>query len=116
MIRKKPAPHLDRGVGTGFPSRQTRNAFARRSCSNKKIERDDDSNKSHHALAPPTSAASGRPCATFIHKRHRPRPGDVAGLDPVNAESRTFNHCADRAVEMAATADTPPGWRQAIPP
>src|SRR6202043_228821 len=29
-------------VGTGFP---------RRSCSNKKIERDDDSKKSHHALA-----------------------------------------------------------------
>jgi hypothetical protein len=24
MIRKKPAPHLDSGVGTGFPSRQTR--------------------------------------------------------------------------------------------
>src|SRR6202171_5601831 len=37
-------------VGTGFPSRQTRNAFARRSCSNKKIERDDDSKKSHRAL------------------------------------------------------------------
>jgi hypothetical protein len=28
--------------GTGFP---------KRSCSNKKIERDDDSKKSHHALA-----------------------------------------------------------------
>src|ERR1700737_5070869 len=38
-------------VGTGFPSRQTRNAFARRSCSNKKIERDDDSKKSHPALS-----------------------------------------------------------------
>jgi hypothetical protein len=34
-----------------FPSRQTRNAFARRSCSNKKIERDDDSKKSHPALS-----------------------------------------------------------------
>src|SRR5438105_3942669 len=32
-------------VDTGFPSRQTRNAFARRSCSNKKIEWDDDSKK-----------------------------------------------------------------------
>src|SRR6266436_5306272 len=40
------------GVDTGFPSRQTRNAFARRSCSNKKIERDDDSKKSHPALRP----------------------------------------------------------------
>src|ERR1700682_5030216 len=29
-------------VGTGFPSRQTRNAFARRSCSNKKIGRELD--------------------------------------------------------------------------
>jgi hypothetical protein len=32
-----------------FP-RDKREAFARRSCSNKKIERDDDSNKSHPAL------------------------------------------------------------------
>jgi hypothetical protein len=32
-----------------FP-RDKREAFARRSCSNKKIERDDDSKKSHHAL------------------------------------------------------------------
>src|ERR1700730_2779404 len=45
-------------VGTGFPSRQTPRAFARRSCSNKKIERDDDSKKSHHALKEPDSAAS----------------------------------------------------------
>src|SRR5260221_13691615 len=37
-------------VDTGFPSRQTRNAFARRSCSSIKIERDDDSEKSHRAL------------------------------------------------------------------
>jgi hypothetical protein len=33
-----------------FP-RDKREAFARRSCSNKKIERDDDSKKSHPALA-----------------------------------------------------------------
>ena len=45
-------------MGTGFPSRQTPRAFARRSCSNKKIERDDDSKKSHHALKEPDSAAS----------------------------------------------------------
>ena len=32
-----------------FP-RDKREAFARRSCSNKKIERDDDSKKSHPAL------------------------------------------------------------------
>jgi hypothetical protein len=34
--------HDPEKVGTGFP---------KRSCSNKKIERDDDSKKSHHALA-----------------------------------------------------------------
>src|SRR6266705_3854971 len=34
-----------------FP-RDKREAFARRSCSNKKIEWDDDSKKSHPALAP----------------------------------------------------------------
>jgi hypothetical protein len=38
-----------------FP-RDKREAFARRSCSNKKIEWDDDSKKSHPALA---SASSG---------------------------------------------------------
>src|SRR6266850_928372 len=32
-----------------FP-RDKREAFARRSCSNKKIERDDESKRSHHAL------------------------------------------------------------------
>src|SRR5437879_11277821 len=50
MIRKSMPSATTRWVRTGFPSRQTRNAFARRSCSNKKIERDDDSKKSHHAL------------------------------------------------------------------
>jgi hypothetical protein len=35
-----------------FP-RDKREAFARRSCSNKKIERDDDSKKSHPARVPP---------------------------------------------------------------
>src|SRR5882672_2873292 len=41
MIPKKPAPDLIRG-GTGF---------RKRSCSSNKLERDDDSKKSHHALA-----------------------------------------------------------------
>jgi len=43
MIRKKPGPHSDSGVDTGFPWANRRNAFARRSCSNNKLERDDDS-------------------------------------------------------------------------
>src|SRR5579863_10316020 len=59
MIRKKPAPHLDRGVETGFPSRQTPKAFARRSCSNKELKRDDDSTKSHRALV----------CLGFFHSQ-----------------------------------------------
>jgi hypothetical protein len=29
MIRKKPAPHLDSGVATGFPRDKRENAFAR---------------------------------------------------------------------------------------
>src|SRR5437588_13104581 len=53
MIRKSMPSATTRWVRTGFPSRQTRNAFARRSCSNKKIERDDASKKSHHALGGP---------------------------------------------------------------
>src|SRR5712691_2915761 len=42
-----------------FP-RDKREAFARRSCSNKKIERDDDSKKSHPALARLLDLANGR--------------------------------------------------------
>ena len=49
-MRKRPAPHLDSGVGTGFPSQQTRNAFARRSCSNKKMDDERDSTWLNHAL------------------------------------------------------------------
>src|SRR6202790_2161780 len=41
MIRKSMPSGHDPRVGTGFP---------KRSCSNKKIERDDDSKKSHPAL------------------------------------------------------------------
>src|SRR5580704_15473824 len=41
MIPKKPALGLDPRVGTGF---------RKRSCSTKKLERGDDSKRSHHAL------------------------------------------------------------------
>src|SRR5258705_4053652 len=37
--------------GYRFSLATNADAFARRSCSNKKVERDDDSKKSHHALA-----------------------------------------------------------------
>src|SRR5713226_10475052 len=49
MIRKSMPSGLTRGWVPVFP-RDKREAFARRSCSNKKIERDDDSKKSHPAL------------------------------------------------------------------
>src|SRR5258707_6054574 len=48
MIRKSMPSDLIRGWVPVFP-RDKREAFARRSCSNKKMERDDDSKKSHHA-------------------------------------------------------------------
>jgi hypothetical protein len=38
-------------VGTGFPSRQTPEAFARRLCSNKKMRDEHDSTQLNHALA-----------------------------------------------------------------
>jgi hypothetical protein len=47
---EKTCPALDAGWVPVF-HRDKREAFARRSCSNKKIERDDDSKKSHPALA-----------------------------------------------------------------
>src|SRR6202165_5405715 len=49
MIRKSMPSGLTRGWVPVFP-RNKREAFARRSCSNRKIERDDDSKKSHPAL------------------------------------------------------------------
>jgi hypothetical protein len=49
MIRKSMPSGLTRGWVPVFP-RDKREAFARRSCSNKKIARDDDSKKSHPAL------------------------------------------------------------------
>src|SRR5262249_60844844 len=58
MIRKSMPSGLTRRVETGFPSRQTRNAFARRSCSNKELEHDVGSTLSHHALVPRIAARS----------------------------------------------------------
>src|SRR5712664_4580378 len=51
MIRKSMPSDLIRGWVPVFP-RDKREAFAQRSCSNKKTERDDDSKKSHPALVP----------------------------------------------------------------
>src|ERR1700682_6113567 len=64
MIRKSMPSDLIRGWIPVFP-RDKREAFARRSCSNKKIERDDDSKKNHPAL----DALAGVP-ATALRIRH----------------------------------------------
>src|SRR5882757_1361182 len=55
---EKACPALDAGWVPVFPP-DKREAFARRSCSNKKIERDDDSKKSHPALG---TYHAGRGC------------------------------------------------------
>src|SRR6266700_7083096 len=80
MIRKKPAPHLMRG-GYRFSPRDKREAFARRSCSNKKIERDDDSKKSHPALI--RQAVPCNQSRTFCTKLlRRPRAAHIRSLLP----------------------------------
>src|SRR5712671_4269390 len=56
------------------------------------------------------------PCAAFVHERHRLGSGHIARFDPVDAESCRFDHGTDRAVEVTATADIPPGRRQPILP
>ncbi len=61
--------------GPVFP-RDKREAFARRSCSNRKIERDDDSKKSHHALEAHTvslTRLSRRRNARRPYRMHRCR-------------------------------------------
>src|SRR6266478_5637482 len=68
MIRKSMPSGDEPMGGSGFPSRQTRNAFARRSCSNKKIERDDDSKKSHHALGKKPEVEPGEAVADVFNR------------------------------------------------
>jgi hypothetical protein len=53
MIPKKPAP-AKAGVDTGF---------RKKTCSNKELERDDDSKKRHHA------PAAGNDAARFVGRR-----------------------------------------------
>src|SRR5438445_4861869 len=69
-----------------FP-RDKREAFARRSCSNKKVERDDDSKKSHLALAGSRRGALGRNrlgrglCGAGLGRRAVPAAGGGRGVD-----------------------------------
>src|SRR6266446_5398809 len=72
MIRKSMPSDLIRWWVPVFP-RDKREAFARRSCSNKKLERDDDSKKSHPALG--TTGLLNKP----VPKRHQGRVGLRSG-------------------------------------
>ena len=61
-------------------------------------------------------ATSIRPRAAFIHVGHGPGSGNIAGLDPVDAKTRAFDHRADGPVEMTAAGDAAPGRRQPVLP
>src|SRR5438876_2601067 len=82
MIRKSMPSGDEPMGGSGIPSRQTRNTFARRSRSNKKIERDDDSKKSHHALLARAFGSRFRLLHPFCHLR----------FDCVKVEARASLH------------------------
>jgi hypothetical protein len=75
MIRKGMPSDLIRGWVPVFP-RDKREAFARRSCSNKKTERDDDSKKSHPALL---SLENALPAAAANHGANRLVGAEILG-------------------------------------
>ena len=86
MIRKSMPSDLIRGWVPVFP-RDKREAFARRSCSNKKIERDDDSKKSHPA---PEDSRCRRSC----HSKNRDHAGRCSASAPTgfaSARPKTFS-------------------------
>jgi hypothetical protein len=51
---------------------------------------------------------SSRTRATLIHERHRFRAAHVAGLKPIELKAGLLDQCANAAIKVAATADTPP--------
>src|SRR6476646_80407 len=76
-----------------FP-RDKREAFARRSCSKKKIERNDDSKKSHHALWPQAARTEFRNLPTSSLRR-LPSPDSVCAADSTcdEADPVSLAHC-----------------------
>ena len=79
--------------GNRFFPRDKREAFARRSCSNKKIERDDDSKKSHPALGSPAGVRNWQHFSGWRGRTmsvHRGRPEVVA---PCTMERNTRFVC-----------------------
>jgi hypothetical protein len=86
--RKSAARAWSGKAGTGFP---------KRSCSNKKIERDDDSKKSHPALASTPSINIKAGCAppgSVSNPDHggglHARPSEIGGPEPNVSASRDF--------------------------
>src|SRR5712671_5258093 len=98
MIRKSmPSGHDPMG-GYRFSLATKREAFARRSCSNEKIERDDDSKKSHPALAFSVSLSQITPgaLARFLGNASAQKsPGQCRGLS-IRSKSRSVRR-GDRA-------------------
>ena len=88
MIRKSMPSDLIRGWVPVFP-RDKREAFARRPCSNKKIERDDDSKKSH----PDLEAGRQRRCPIWvIRDRLEPAASPAISAVPPKAEVNSELH------------------------
>src|SRR4030081_3315001 len=104
MIRKSMPLGLDPKVVTGFP---------KRSCSNKKIERDDDSKKTHPALETgpvPTSAIDkGRLRAAFFFGDYCRGLLVKAGLVPIRPESKALFDifCISRGISNARATACP---------
>ena len=88
MIRKSMPSDLIRGWVPVSP-RDKREAFARRPCSNKKIERDDDSKKSH----PDLEAGRQRRCPIWvIRDRLEPAASPAISAVPPKAEVNSELH------------------------
>src|SRR5580692_3703646 len=68
------------------------------------------------ATAASIAAGLIRPRAAFVHEAHRLRPRNIAGLDPVDAKARRFDHRSNRAVEMTTSTARSPDRRQPILP
>src|SRR6266852_4585858 len=98
MIRKSMPSDLIRGWVPVFP-RDKREAFARRSCSNKKLERDDDSKKSHPALAPSQSIRLDAMASRKV------RGGRPRILQKSMRLERGIPKCRDPAIAIAVFLD-----------
>lgn len=68
------------------------------------------------ALALDFPACLSRTRAAFVHKRQRSWTAHVTGFDPLELETCALDQYFNRAIEVAAAADTFPGRRKAVLP